>query len=328
MKKYFNYSCFQKAELLKNQNGLSLIELMIAMSLGVVLLFGVLQIFDANRASANVQQSFSEVQQSGRMAVEFLARDIRMADYYGCSPDTIFNWTDITNPADPNFGYIVNIVNQAGLNAVNDAVGVTIGTINVVDGTDVITLRGSNALSNARIQAPFMPTTSAALQVNVGNDIELGEILLLTDCEDGELFANTANNVQTSGTLTHNSGSISGVSYQNTTQTFSKTYDGSAQLLQPYEKIYFVGENVVGGQSLYRALNNQVDELIRDVEDLQFLFGEDVNSDGSADVFGDADVIGNLENVVSVRANITVSNVDGDFTRSYPFTANIRNRSL
>ena len=67
------------------QAGFSLIELMISIPLGLLVLFAVLKIFTANIEGVNLQNSFSRVQEHGRMSMELMVRDIRMADYWGCA---------------------------------------------------------------------------------------------------------------------------------------------------------------------------------------------------------------------------------------------------
>lgn len=66
------------------QFGLSLIELMIAIALGVVLLLGLIQIFGGVRASFNAAEARARIQENGRFALEFLRRDARMAGHLGC----------------------------------------------------------------------------------------------------------------------------------------------------------------------------------------------------------------------------------------------------
>ncbi|MFT7365930.1 MAG: type IV pilus assembly protein PilW [Marinobacter psychrophilus] len=67
------------------QLGLSLIELMIALVLGLLLSAGVITIFISAKQNYQVQDAVSQVQENGRFSLEFLARDIRMAGFSGCS---------------------------------------------------------------------------------------------------------------------------------------------------------------------------------------------------------------------------------------------------
>ena len=103
-----------------SQKGLTLIELMIAMLLGVFLIGGILQIFISTKQSYRMQENLSRLQENGRFAMDFIARDMRMTGYWGC-----------LNPSAPD-------VDVAG--ADNNAAG-TVDSID--DGTDTITLRGA-----------------------------------------------------------------------------------------------------------------------------------------------------------------------------------------
>jgi type IV pilus assembly protein PilW len=66
------------------QKGMTLIEIMIALLLGVFLLAGVMQIFISSRETYRVQEALSRLQENGRFAMDFIGRDIRMADYRAC----------------------------------------------------------------------------------------------------------------------------------------------------------------------------------------------------------------------------------------------------
>lgn len=67
-----------------HQTGLTLIEIMIALLIGAFLLGGVMQIFINSRQTYTMQDNLSKLQENGRFAMEFLAKDIRMAGYWGC----------------------------------------------------------------------------------------------------------------------------------------------------------------------------------------------------------------------------------------------------
>ncbi len=73
---------------LKNrQQGMTLIEIMVALMLGAFLLAGVMQIFLSSKQTYRIQDNMSRMQENGRFAMEFISRDIRMADYKECFSD-------------------------------------------------------------------------------------------------------------------------------------------------------------------------------------------------------------------------------------------------
>ncbi|MGH8117854.1 MAG: prepilin-type N-terminal cleavage/methylation domain-containing protein, partial [Rhodanobacteraceae bacterium] len=73
--------------------GFSLIELMIAMVLGLIVIAGVTSVFLAGQQSFRTNNALADVQDSSRVAFELMARDIREAGLTGCnsSNDRIAN---------------------------------------------------------------------------------------------------------------------------------------------------------------------------------------------------------------------------------------------
>ncbi len=65
----------------KLQYGLTIVEFLIAITLSLLLLTGITQIFLANKATFNTTDSLSRVEENGRFAMEVLANSIRMAGY-------------------------------------------------------------------------------------------------------------------------------------------------------------------------------------------------------------------------------------------------------
>lgn len=69
------------------QRGLSLIELMVALTLGSLLVLGLLKVFEASRASYKLSEGLARVQENGRFAMDYLQRDLRMVGHMGCAND-------------------------------------------------------------------------------------------------------------------------------------------------------------------------------------------------------------------------------------------------
>ncbi|PCI20615.1 MAG: hypothetical protein COB62_04440 [Piscirickettsiaceae bacterium] len=67
----------------KKQSGLTLVELMVAMVIGLLLMAGVLQVFTANQQTYRVTENLSRVQENGRFAVDIINRFVRKAGFKG-----------------------------------------------------------------------------------------------------------------------------------------------------------------------------------------------------------------------------------------------------
>ena len=73
-----------------SQHGFTLIELMIAMLIGVFLMAGVIQIFLSAKQAYRLQENLSRLQENGRFAMDIITKDIRQAGYVStaCIPVT------------------------------------------------------------------------------------------------------------------------------------------------------------------------------------------------------------------------------------------------
>jgi type IV pilus assembly protein PilW len=63
------------------QQGFTLVEIMIALLLGVFLLGGVMGVFINTKQTYRMQDALSRLQENGRYAMDAIGRNIRMADY-------------------------------------------------------------------------------------------------------------------------------------------------------------------------------------------------------------------------------------------------------
>lgn len=75
------------------QAGLTLMELMISMAIGVFLLGGITAAYIAMRSTTTETVALSEMQQNGRMALSMLAADIQQAGFRGMLPTLSSNTT-------------------------------------------------------------------------------------------------------------------------------------------------------------------------------------------------------------------------------------------
>lgn len=69
------------------QAGLSLIELMVALTIGLLLSFGIMQIFGASKLSYQLQEGLSRIQENGRFVAQFMQKDLRSVGFMGCNND-------------------------------------------------------------------------------------------------------------------------------------------------------------------------------------------------------------------------------------------------
>lgn len=75
------------AEARKRQGGVSLVELMVAVVIGLVLLAGITQLYLGSKRSYTALETLARLQENGRYAIDVLARDLRRAGYWGGNAD-------------------------------------------------------------------------------------------------------------------------------------------------------------------------------------------------------------------------------------------------
>ena len=77
------------------QRGFSLIEMMISMTIGMILMVAIAQLFYGNRQTAATQEQAARMQETARYAIQILQREIRMAGMKRTESTGIF---DAANP--------------------------------------------------------------------------------------------------------------------------------------------------------------------------------------------------------------------------------------
>ena len=77
----------KQRRILSRQQGFSLIEMLLAMALGLIVVTGIVQLFIGNSQSARVISGQARLQENARFAFEFISRAARQAGYFGCIRD-------------------------------------------------------------------------------------------------------------------------------------------------------------------------------------------------------------------------------------------------
>lgn len=87
-----------------SQKGLSLIELMIAITLGLIIVAAMISLYVNAQESYRINENMSRLQENARFAVSFITRDIRMADYRECPNRSVSHLSDAVSGQDGQTG--------------------------------------------------------------------------------------------------------------------------------------------------------------------------------------------------------------------------------
>jgi type IV pilus assembly protein PilW len=94
------------------QNGMTLIELMVALAIGAFLMIGAITVFMQSRTTFRVTESLARMQENGRFALDLIEADTRMAHYWGLNTVT----STVANRAAPTAGAFPGIAHPCGNN--------------------------------------------------------------------------------------------------------------------------------------------------------------------------------------------------------------------
>lgn len=267
------------------QSGMTLIEIMIAMVIGLFLLAGVMQIFLGSHQSYRLQDNLSRMQENGRFAMDFLTKNIRMTAHWGCVSQANISSQVTPNPMD-----------QKSISGIDG------GSDNAADSLSLNGMLASDIFVNNI-------SVDNGLNVNDNSTLQEDDIILVTkkDCSRGDIFQITGLG-NSNPNITHNG--------------LDNEYETDAQLYKSHIVTYTIADSV-GVTSLFRDLNGDNQALVENIENMQILYGEDTNNDKTPDYYVSADQVVDMDNVASIRISLlTVSPDDNLTTESNAYTYN------
>ena len=312
----------------RDQRGLTLIELMVAMVLALLLTAAVLQVYLLNKTTFIAQQQSGMVQEAGNFALEYLTRDARMAGLAGCSsrrpgsqPLPVRNYLNDT-------AYPFDLVGNAifGYESSGTGIGVTysIATTNpapggswspaltaganplagkALPGSDVVVVSGIGP-DDIPLVSPF--TSGAQIFVDDVRDITAGDILVVSNCQQAQVFQATnvvsaSDNIVGSNSGAFTPGNASNISESGPEGPF--TEGSRVSRLRSYA--YYVGRGSDGTPSLYRATLRggamEDQELVPGVDSMQLVYGVDGNEDYIVDDYRTASAVTDWQQVRAIR---------------------------
>ena len=282
-----------------NQLGLTLIELMISMVLGLVLVGGVLSIFISTNQTAKLNDNLMRVQENARSAFDLMAREIREAGQNPCgarknitnvlrSGGTIPVWTDW------------NLGTLRGFDDTEDVTGIkAFGTATAarVSGTDAVLVIKADADEKAMASHD---TGTTLFTLTSGSAFQENDIAFVCDALSSAIFqiydASPASGTNKGINLDHQADAsnmncsdfLSYATPVTTCPTVVKQFvvnSGTPEVrIAPLaSSFWYVGNSASGKRSLYRSkitrsgtggttIIMSPDEIVPDVQDLQITY--------------------------------------------------------
>ncbi|RUL74047.1 prepilin-type N-terminal cleavage/methylation domain-containing protein [Dyella choica] len=329
---------------MRRRRGFTLVELMVAMLLGLIVIGGVTSVFLAGQQTYRTNDALGDVEDGSRTAFELLARDLRNAGLTGC---------DNTN------GRIANVLSNSTLwyTNWNDALygyddASTDPALNGLTGVGAPVAGNSSVhvLSTALtdVTVSFTPGSgqgsSANIHITAGtSQLAANDLIMVCDFDHATILQIT--NYSGNQTVVHNmgTGSIGNCSkelgYPVLCTPNGNHYDfqSNARIAVLTANTWYIGTNPVGGQSLYRlnvghgtgGVAAAPQEMVRNVTVMKVQYLQPPNT-----AFKTAALMTNWAAVDAAQIQLTVksANLRADVTnstalsRSFTSTTTVRNR--
>ncbi len=322
------------------QKGLTLIEMMIAMTLSLLLMAGATSMFLSSKRTFKVQEESARIQENMRYVVTRMIKDISPAGFQGCAPSTQKGISQIQSTV-------------VATHPFSDFSAAITGEEGGKNKPDKLTVRFALPELSLPIIAP-MTASDRAVHIDGSSKIykdnySTGDIIAVSDCSLLAVFMIT--NAGADGRLAHTAGAATN-STAGTTHYFGGEPYSSATVMKMDAVTYELDKKTDTKKtkttdddttisSLYATrLGGNRQEILSGVEDFQVSYGIDntATPDGTSDRYIDWTTVlkENLEHRIAslritlgINAGNPIQGTDGinhDFAQKIKFVVKLRNR--
>jgi type IV pilus assembly protein PilW len=322
---------------MKRIRGFSLVEMMVAVTLGLIVSSAVVAAFVASRNSYQSTSGIASLSDSGRFALMYLEGAVRNSGYMACgaATRTISN----LNPEATDLFYAPGPLGLfealGGYEAVNTGptnsytVTQTVGTAGnwtpTLDGAfaslpaanapiknnDVLVVR-SSAPSSQPVY--ITNTTSTSFTVTPAANFTPGQLAIVSDCTKSALFQTSG-----SGATVNFTGGASPGNSGTTAIPIATAFTPGSEIMPLQTTVYYIGVGADGDGALYQATvapNNTLvassaTELAPDIEAMQILYGIQTGSSLDVSEYVTADLVPDFTQVMSVQIALLAAGPPG-----------------
>ena len=283
-----------------NQDGFTMVELLVTLAMTAILTASVYGIFGVQAQRKAVEQKSIEMQQNARVAIDAIARDMRMAGFWGCM--TPGNFKNTVRGQESDIFLQMNPV--LGLNNLTSD-----NPYGAKANTDLLVLSYANGDSGIPVDPPYMNTSSADIHLASAGDLQAGDVVLVTDCAFTSVFQIT--HINDSGrSCVHSSNQGQGTPNPgNSEKDLGHVYGPGSYVFPMGAKYYWVNPqnelkaSMGGFDTSTNTFKNDfnVQTIAENIEDLQLQYGVDSDNDGRPDQWYAGSNVPNWSNVIAVQ---------------------------
>lgn len=311
---------------MKALRGISIVEMMIGITLGLILCIAIISVYIAQKNIYKTNVSQAAIQNAESAIAKLVTPTIRAAGFCGCTSvlKALSNLnaggspplgTMNTNPS-ILIGYSSTLGSPMTItqnNAPNSNVATNWSpsldstlTGNVQNTSDVLVVLGP--IAGSQPITVTAATSGDSLTLQNASGITSGQFGAISDCSKASIFAITG---VTGTTITHTAG---GGALANASSAFSVNYQPGSQFIPLTQTAFFVANDLMGQSSLMRGTLNAggtwtIQSLIPGVDTMKVLYG--VGNDGVPTQYVSANAVTNWNLVYSIRIGFLLQGQQG-----------------
>ncbi len=289
------------------QKGFSVTELLVAITVSLVLLAGVIQLLVSNKQAYRLQENTSVLNENARFAVQRLSQLLRMGSHWGgASRDAIRPHSDVSGHSNTCTKHLATSTNNTNT---------------------VLGIEGVNGAATS----PFTDCVSNADYV-ANSDIILVRYSNPNDCVDSGDLGNAQNegrlwvrSAVAFNAVVFEGEDLSDVNSANPALKHTTDPPGVSNCAHGAYALYVASLNSTPTLVLMRldGTTPKPEELVAGVEQMQVVYGEDFDNDGAADRYVAANSVSDWSFVVSLRVNLLIRNLGRDVAYNGPASVNM-----
>jgi type IV pilus assembly protein PilW len=242
---------------------------------------GVVQMFISSKTVFTTQQSMSRIQETGRLAIEFLSRDIRMAGFYGCyrpnpldANKKLQNDALVINSLHGNFGEAIR--GYASRDALTATQRSYLTGATILPNTNVLVLRSASPtpriINAANTDETLQVYSTQAKANNCVDGLCENDAAVVSDCFRARVFKVSALSDSSPNLV------ISHADNWNVALNIAASFS-SGEVLPMNTTSYFIATGASDAPSLWQKVNQKTAvEVLEGVEKVVYKFSTESNA--------------------------------------------------
>jgi len=320
---------------IKQEKGVTLIELMVAVTIGLILMAGLGSIYLSNKQSFKMNNVITNFQENGRYIASVINRDIHRAGHAGCINvfqrglefTSSFNTDAAAFYGSPIQGFEYSTTNNPNpeLPTGSDAPDDDVLDPVAISNSDILSIQYAE---NIMVEIDNMSGNASDIDLKTPLKIDDGDYAVISDCLDANVFI--------AGATGDGDDDLVGGPANALVKSYQKTGNMWPTVMRFVSRTYYIGSGTSANALYLRDnLTGRTEKLVEGIQTINLLYGVDVSGDMQymeADDINSADL---MDKILMIKIDFTLISTEKvdtgaaqkDYTRRvFSTTVDLRNQ--